>query len=52
MLPRRTLVEKSLKLSGGLLLPNAFGFAEPPTSVLKPGSGSPVTLPANFTGLG
>jgi hypothetical protein len=52
MLTRRTLVEKSLKLSGGLLLPNAFGFAEPQTSALKPGSGSPVTLPANFTGLG
>jgi hypothetical protein len=52
MLTRRALVGKSLKIPGGLLLANAFGFAEPQTSVLKPGSGSPVTLPDNFTGLG
>jgi hypothetical protein len=52
MLTRRALVEKSLKISSGLLLPTAFSFAEPQTLVLRMGSGPPVKLPANFTGLG
>jgi hypothetical protein len=52
MLTRRTLVQKSLKISSGLLFPAVLGFAEPETYVLKPGSGEPVALPTNFTGLG
>ena len=50
---RRALLKNSLKLSGGLVFPAALGFADPDTSImLRPGSGAPVKIPADFTGLG
>jgi hypothetical protein len=54
MLTRRTLLNQSLKLSGGLLLlPTAVGFADADTSItLRPAPGEPVKIPSNFTGLG
>jgi hypothetical protein len=53
MLTRRVVLKNSLKISGGLVFPSALSFADQDTAIrLSPGTGAPVTIPANFTGLG
>ncbi|HEX4784180.1 MAG TPA: glycosyl hydrolase family 79 C-terminal domain-containing protein [Candidatus Sulfotelmatobacter sp.] len=54
MLTRRTLIENTLKISAGFALtPRAVSFGDESVLLtLKLGNAAPVSIPANFTGLG